>query len=145
LRSATENGLPLGIDRKIVRDELRQLFRNIAPHAVIFRERLFGRIHIEARAKPKIIGVCGIAGHVGPARRGVGRDKYQAELRAGAAVFAFLRGIGMRAGKPGQIIHHRQFHTALVLRYIDRESHVGLGLLACMLVNALHAAMRFVE
>src|ERR1700752_4159681 len=45
-----ENGLPVAIDGKNSRDQLWQFFGDIAPHAVIARERFLGGIDIEARA-----------------------------------------------------------------------------------------------
>ena len=120
----TENGLPDGIDRKMLGDQLRQFLRDIAPHAVIFCKRLL------RRAKPEIIGVRGIAGHIRPPRAGVRRDEDQSEFGARPAIFAFFRDVGVGAGQARQIPDHWQLRAVLVRRNKDRKGHVGLGLAA---------------
>src|SRR5207237_5507035 len=55
--------LSFGIDRKLACDQLRKLFRHIAPHPVVMRERLLGGIDIEAGTKSEIIRAGGITGH----------------------------------------------------------------------------------
>ncbi len=124
---------------------LRQFFRDIAPHAVVARERLLRCVDIKAGAEPEIVGAGGIAGHLFAARAGVRRDEDQSEFSAGAAEFAFFRDVGVGAGQSRQIPDDRQPCAILMGRDIDRKCHVGPGLAAGVLVNALHAAVRFVE
>ena len=78
----TEDGLPVGIDGKLFGDQFRQLFRDIAPHAVIAGERLLRRVDIEAGAEPEIIGILGIARHAFATRTGVRCDEDQPKLCA---------------------------------------------------------------
>ena len=71
-------------DGKLLGDQFRQFLRDIAPHAVVARERLLRRVDVKAGAKPEIIGAGGIAGHLFAARAGVRRDEDQSEFGAGA-------------------------------------------------------------
>ncbi|MEY9601727.1 hypothetical protein ABIF74_006419 [Bradyrhizobium japonicum] len=99
------------------------------------------RVDIEAGAEAEIIGIVGIARHVGPARAGVRRDEDQAELGAGFAEFALLGDVGMGAGEAGEIPDHGKLCAGGMWGNIDREHHVGSGRLAGMAVHALHAAI----
>ena len=122
-----KNGLSVWIDGKIFGDQFRQLFRDVAPHAVIAGERLLRRIDIEAGAKPEIVGIDGIAGHAFTARAGVGRNEDQSERGTGTAEFALFRHVGVGAGQAGEIPDHGQPGAAGVRGDIDREGHVGAG------------------
>jgi hypothetical protein len=127
--------------RKIFGDQFRQFFRDVAPHAVIARERLLRRIDIEAGAKSEIVGIGGIAGHAFAARAGVGRNEDQSKLGAGAAEFALFRHVGVGAGQAREIPDHRQPGAGGVRRDIDREGHVGPGFAAGVSIDALRSAV----
>ena len=63
-----EDRLPFGIDRKVFGDQGWQLFRHIAPHAVIRCEGRQCCIDVETGTKPEIVSVRGIAWHIFAAR-----------------------------------------------------------------------------
>jgi hypothetical protein len=133
--------LPVRVDGKVFGDQFRQFFGDIAPHAVIARERLLRRIDIETGAKSEIVGVGGIAGHAFAAGAGVGRNEDQSKRGAGAAEFTLFRHVGVGAGQAGKIPDHRQPGAAGVRRHIDREGHVGPGFAAGVSIDALCSAV----
>ncbi len=134
------------IHGEVFGDQGRQLFGHIAPHPVVLCERLLRGVHIEPGAESEVIGASRIARHTVAARAGVGRDEDQAQLGAGAPKLAFLGDVGMGAGEAGQIPDHGQLDAiAHLRRQIDREGHSRRRRAACMLVDALRAAMRPIE
>ena len=136
-----EDGLSIGVDGKILGDQFRQLFRDIAPHAVIARERLLRRIDIETGAEPEIVGIGGIAGHAFAARAGVGRDEDQSKFGAGAAEFAFSVTLAWVQVRPERYQTTGSLAPSGVRRDIDREGHVGPGLAAGVSIDALRSAV----
>ena len=94
-----EDGLPRGIDGKMLGNEFWQLRRDIAPHPVIARKRRFRRIDVKARAKTEIVGIRGIAGNIFAARTGVGCNEDHSKLGAGLAELAFFGDVGVGAGQ----------------------------------------------
>src|SRR5258708_37329826 len=92
-----EDRLALGIGRKMLDDQPRQLFGDVAPHAVIAREWLFCGIDIKSGAKPEIVEACRVAGHIS-AWAGVRRVKDKAHFVTRLAIFAFFRDLGVGAG-----------------------------------------------
>src|SRR5438270_10780048 len=94
----TGDRLSRHIGREFVGDELWELVVDIAPHSVVLRPRLFGRIDVEARAKPEIIVVA--VRHAFPPRAGVRSNEDEPELGARGATLALLGDVGMRAGEP---------------------------------------------
>src|SRR4051794_325655 len=83
-------GLPPRIDRKVRRNDTRQLRCHVAPHAEVMGERVLCRVDIETGAEAKIVSAVWIARYTFTARTRVGGDEDNAVLRAGSAKLAFL-------------------------------------------------------
>ena len=141
----TEDGLSRGIDGKMLGDQIRQLFRDVAPHPVIATEWRLGGIDIKAGAKPEIVGVRGVVRYILTARTRVRRDKDQSKFGARGAEFAFFGHVGVGTGQTGQIPDHRQLRPILMWGNIDRKGHLRPGLATGMLIDTSHAAVRLVE
>lgn len=90
------------VRREIGGDQRGQFLGDIAPHAVMLRERRL-RIDVEARTQPEIISGGGIVRHALAAWTGVRRDEDETQFGADCPILALFGDVGMATGQAGQI------------------------------------------
>ena len=85
--------LPVHVDGKGCGDQSGQFLGDVGPHAEMLRPRLLGRIDVKAGALAEIPGF--VVRHAFAAGRSVRGDEGEAAFGAGAAIFAFVRDVGV--------------------------------------------------
>ena len=106
--------LPRRIERKVFKQQRRQLVSDVIPHLIVRGPGALGGIDIKPRALAQIIGL--IIGHIFPARRSVGKNQCDALLGRPGLRPGFDHGIFMGAGQPRQIPEQRDRAFAGLLR-----------------------------
>src|SRR4030095_6719505 len=94
--------------RKMLCNQGRKLLGDIAPHAVVGRPGLLGRVDVEPRAEPEIPRSIGIVRNAFTAGARVRSYENDPMLGAGGAELTLFNDIGVSAGQARKVPEHRQ-------------------------------------
>ena len=138
-----EDADPLGIHRKLLRDQPRQLLGDVGIHAVVARPRHLGRVDVEAGAEAEVVARV-VPGIPDAARARVRDHDGEAQLGGDALGAGLDDEILLGAAETGEPVEHRPASGLRLRGQAQAEAHGTAGLLRLVAEDALHAAKALV-
>ena len=130
--------LPPHVQGKCLLDQPRQFIGHIAPHPEMRRPGVLGRIHIEPRTLPQIIGL--VIRNAIATRRCIGKDQRNPGVSRPGLRTRLGHCIFMGAGQTRQIPKNRHIRRFCLFRKEHREGHVASAAFRCVCMNTLNTA-----